>query len=297
MTVDTHVVEPPEKLSAENVQLGSGPPTREELLVYYPSKFTWQQMKTFVNAGDLGLLKRDKKLQKRYQRWAVGIKERYGSMVNYLLSYRLQWGKPDALSKLRSQLDRSSSQSDRANSDRDATPSPTSESQANPVPSKPHLPQIPPDAKGYFTADISAELISIIQNDWPYSVPAFIEHTLIWTVVPILPPDLPPSINSRLHQDGIWGFTGLFPDSPPPSPSLLPTCLPALAEWGVTESKLTRSAKGTEEEERTVKEAGAEVQNFVCQRWVEREWETAWFVNPPASAIPQLNIIWTCVEY
>lgn len=33
------------------VPLRSGPPTREELLRYYPAKFSWTQLKTFVNSG------------------------------------------------------------------------------------------------------------------------------------------------------------------------------------------------------------------------------------------------------
>jgi hypothetical protein len=37
--------------SPHTVQLGEGPPTKEELLVYYPAKFTWKQLKTFVNSG------------------------------------------------------------------------------------------------------------------------------------------------------------------------------------------------------------------------------------------------------
>jgi hypothetical protein len=37
--------------SPHAVQLGEGPPTKEELLVYYPPKFTWKQLKTFVNSG------------------------------------------------------------------------------------------------------------------------------------------------------------------------------------------------------------------------------------------------------
>lgn len=61
------------------VPLGSGPPTREELLAYYPPKFTWHELKTFVNSGDLGLLKRDKSLQTRYNAYMSGIKEKYGS--------------------------------------------------------------------------------------------------------------------------------------------------------------------------------------------------------------------------
>ena len=38
-------------LCPQNVTLGEGPPTKEELLVYYPAKFTWEQLKTFMNSG------------------------------------------------------------------------------------------------------------------------------------------------------------------------------------------------------------------------------------------------------
>ena len=38
-------------LRPEDVPLRAGPPTREELLVHYPAKFTWEQLKTFVNSG------------------------------------------------------------------------------------------------------------------------------------------------------------------------------------------------------------------------------------------------------
>lgn len=83
-------------LSSESVSLRSGPPTREELVVHYPPKFAFHQLKTFINAGsvslltrnahahspdsDLGLLKRDKKLQERYNAWGAGIRQEYGSM-------------------------------------------------------------------------------------------------------------------------------------------------------------------------------------------------------------------------
>lgn len=82
------------------VPLRTGPPTREELIFYYPAKFTWDQLKTFVNSGyilssvertrdtdptislsrDLGLLKRDRVLQKRYNAWSSGIIKEHGSM-------------------------------------------------------------------------------------------------------------------------------------------------------------------------------------------------------------------------
>lgn len=123
-------------------------------------------------------------------------------------------------------------------------------------------------------------------------MPPEIEHTLIWTVLPVLPPlsHLSEKLQARLNQDGLWGFTGLLPSSiashkEPPSPSLLPACLPALSDWGVTEDKLVRSEKGTQEEERIIEEMGKEVHEFIVNRkWKEREWETAWFVNPPVSS-------------
>lgn len=132
----------------------------------------------------------------------------------------------------------------------------------------------------YFTADTPAQYISVIQNDWPYSVPPEVEHTLIWTNILVYPP-IPPLIAARVSQDGLWGFTGLSPSSPPPSPSTLPSCLPALAEWGITLDKMIVSARGTTEEEEMVRCAGAEIHEWVKRRWVEAEWEAAWFVNPP----------------
>ncbi len=110
-------------------------------------------------------------------------------------------------------------------------------------------------------------------------VPPEIEHALIWTCLPVIPPDLPPSIAPRVLQDGLWGFTGS--NLPPPSPSTLHECLPALSDWNVTADKLIRSPQGTPEEDELVRQTSSEIDAFVRRRWVESEWETAWFVNPP----------------
>lgn len=40
-----------EQPQTNDVPLRTGLPTREELLVHYPAKFTWNQLKTFVNSG------------------------------------------------------------------------------------------------------------------------------------------------------------------------------------------------------------------------------------------------------
>ena len=45
----------PAELSPETVPLGTGLPTREELLVHYPADFSWHQMKIFVNSGYVDL--------------------------------------------------------------------------------------------------------------------------------------------------------------------------------------------------------------------------------------------------
>ncbi|KAJ4482328.1 hypothetical protein J3R30DRAFT_2159166 [Lentinula aciculospora] len=235
---------------ASSVTLRTGPPTREELLVHYPAKFTWEQLKTFVNSGDLGLLKRDKKLQERYVVWTAGIKQEYGSIVNYLLNHRLQWGKPDTYSMLPSAF--RDEPDNRTEGSDDISPT-------------------------YFSSNTPDKYVSIIQNDWPYSE---IEHSLVWTKIPIFHPQIiSPAIAPRIEQDGLWGFTGNT--SPPPSPSNLVFCLPALAEWGVTKDTMIVSQKGTEEEEVLVRQAGRHVQEYIQRKWKETEWETAWFVNPP----------------
>jgi hypothetical protein len=189
--------------------------------------------------------------------------------VNYLTGHRLQWGKPDTLSLLPSALDTDTRLKDVS----------ILSSKSNQP-----LPPLPPDAPEYFKADIpvDSEFISIIQNDWPYSVPIEIEHTLIWSRITIFHPDLiPAEIDARIQQDGLCGFTGN--DELPPSPSTLPECLPALVEWGITMENLVRSPKGSPEIEEMVTNAGREIDGFVKRRWVESEWETAWFVNPPVS--------------
>ncbi|KAG5646516.1 hypothetical protein DXG03_003283 [Asterophora parasitica] len=209
-------------------------------------------------------------LQVRYDEWVIGIQAEYGTVVNYLTNHRLQWGKRDNLSLLTSALDADEPISERSPS--------TIRSVDHKIPKV--LPALPDDAPKYFIRDMPPEFLSIIQNDWPYSVPSEVEHTLIWTCIPIFHEELvAKSIFARIDQDGLCGFTGNT--SPPPSPSTLPSCLPALAEWGVTMDKLVRSEKGTEEEEALVRRAGEEVHEFVRKRWDESRWETAWFVNPP----------------
>jgi hypothetical protein len=117
--------------------------------------------------SDLGLLKRDKALQLRYNDWSKEIKKKWGtlgsscphlrssahphaqvirSQENYLLKYRLRWGQPDRLSVLKpygGSIDEIS-----ILDDLDSLPIPTVD---------------------YFRVDSPPHLFSIIVNDWPYS--------------------------------------------------------------------------------------------------------------------------------
>ncbi|KAF7314621.1 hypothetical protein MKEN_00935800 [Mycena kentingensis (nom. inval.)] len=243
------------------VPLGTGPPTRAEMAAYYPPLFTFDQLRAFIASGDLALLKRHKALQERYNLWIAAIQVEYGSTVNYLLNHRLQWGKPDTISLL-------------------GPPFPADLGAVNSP-----LAQLPPTPAGldlappYFSSAAPEEYLSIITNDWPYSVPPDVTHTIVWTRLPIFHPLLvTPDIEARVNQDGLVGFTGGAEDPPLPS---LDECLEALADWGVTKEKMIVSEKGTEAEEAAMRSAGRPVHEFVKTRWPEEEWETAWFVNPP----------------
>lgn len=156
----------------------------------------------------------------------------------------------------------------------------------------------------YFSIKTPSKYISLIQNDWPYSgkspsypysitvltfppfnylVPPEIEHSLIWTKLPIYHPLLVAgSIEARVGQDGLCGFTGV--EGPPEMPEDIASCLGALSEWGVTPETLIRSSPPTAEEVALLQKAATPVHEYVKTVWVEDEWETAWFVNPPVSS-------------
>ena len=51
MEVTSNGLLPTSVLTKDQVPLRTGPPTLQELIVYYPPKFTWEELKTFVNSG------------------------------------------------------------------------------------------------------------------------------------------------------------------------------------------------------------------------------------------------------
>lgn len=122
----------------------------------------------------------------------------------------------------------------------------------------------------------------------PSLVPPGVEHTLVWSRVPIFHPALvPSSIEARIQQNGLCGFTGSN-TSAEQLPSL-ESCLPTLAEWGITIESI-RIPRGSEEDEEMVRNAGKEVSAFVKRRWQENKWETAWFVNPPVRPLLLIHL-------
>ncbi|KZT55875.1 hypothetical protein CALCODRAFT_484410 [Calocera cornea HHB12733] len=75
-----------------------GLPTDAEIAALGPPLFTWEELMDIVDGGDLGLLKRQPALQRRYDEWTKGTKARYGTIETFLLERRLHWSPPPMLS-------------------------------------------------------------------------------------------------------------------------------------------------------------------------------------------------------
>ena len=107
-------------------------------------------------------------------------------VVNYLLNHRLQWGKPDTLSLLTSVLGGQALIA-AENGEQELYPSPE-----------------------YFKADIP-ELISIIQNDWPYSSASNTVNVWNARALPadgtlsqfFLKANTPPAIDAQIQMVGV----------------------------------------------------------------------------------------------
>jgi len=105
---------------------------------------------------------------------------------------------------------------------------------------------------------------------------------VVWTRQPIFHPAIiAAEVAERVERDGLWGFTGSSPSSPPPSPSNVAECLPALVDWNIPPDFYVPRKKSSDEEEELFRRAGKGVSDFIKMQWPERVYETAWFVNPP----------------
>jgi len=89
----------------------------------------------------------------------------------------------------------------------------------------------------------------VIRNDWPYSVPIDVVHSVVWTAVPLIGPG---DLNEEVEQKGMWGFTG----------------------------GAHRRSRQLEDRRGFGGASGDGITAFVKREWPEKEWETAWFMNP-----------------
>ena len=94
-------------------------------------------------------------------------------------------------------------------------------------------------------------------------------HFIIWSRVPaISSANIPLAVQSRVKEEGLWGFTGTEGgEEPIPPPGINP--IPPVSDV----------------EEKFLEDARHEFHVFVKRRWPEDEWECAWFVNPPVSLL------------
>ncbi|KAH7101187.1 hypothetical protein BKA62DRAFT_189314 [Auriculariales sp. MPI-PUGE-AT-0066] len=71
--------------------LQSQVPSRDEIARLYPPRWSFLELKLFIDSGDLGLLKRDPALQQRYDAWLDLVRVAHGTVSAYLVNIRLGW--------------------------------------------------------------------------------------------------------------------------------------------------------------------------------------------------------------
>lgn len=89
----------------------------------------------------------------------------------------------------------------------------------------------------------------------PYgdTVPEGVSHYVVWSRLPLVHTDIiPPEVWDRVQFDGLWGFVG-------------------------SETRLKNDGPDAP----LLKAAAKEIDTFIRNLWVESEWESAWFMNPP----------------
>lgn len=67
-------------------------PSRDEIARLYPPRWSFLELKQFINSGDLGLLKRHPDLQVRCDAWYDLVRAEHGTLAAYLVNIRLGWG-------------------------------------------------------------------------------------------------------------------------------------------------------------------------------------------------------------
>ncbi|KAH7104518.1 hypothetical protein BKA62DRAFT_463898 [Auriculariales sp. MPI-PUGE-AT-0066] len=129
----------------------------------------------------------------------------------------------------------------------------------------------PPPPSGFFALDNPPDTWQFMKNSWPYCIPHEVQHTLVWTRLPILNPNkVQESMRGTIVECGMWGFAGGAEAE-----------LPARGEDTERGSTFIGTGEQAKAVRAAVAVAGADVQAFVQKHWPEDAWEVAWFVNPP----------------
>ncbi|WWC86570.1 uncharacterized protein L201_001447 [Kwoniella dendrophila CBS 6074] len=273
----------------------TGLPTQEELDAY-PKMFTWGELKGIIVSGRLEGLMRNKEMQARYNIWTKGIKAKYGSTENYLRKGRLPFPQSDSEPTFDNTTTTSSSST----------------------------------IHEYLTYDPEGGLdqskYAVLVNDWPYNIPHGVRHYCVWSKVPIAHKSLvnnDPIIWAKIEEEGLGGFTGVYPNPAPIKPDSDPSCVSSIPRsggngsngtstskpmihpqgWGATELNefgednwLSVDLKFGGEEFRQwsgkkyLSKGGEQVQTMVENLWDPRGFECLWFVNPPRlQSVPGLS--------
>jgi hypothetical protein len=240
---------------------------------------TWDRIQVVVAQDDLDHLVRHSACEDRYIAWGKEIRAHYGGLESYVKQVRLDW-KDD---------------------DDELAPPPNGMNGSGVEDINKDSDEI--DPRSYFSDVVANDpnLVKTIPNDWPYAMPAECGHSVVWCKRPILDKVLFADKNTpfpkgpireaafaAINHDGIRGTSGSdkrIPGIGFKTIDYLKGC-PEVMEWIREQSRLDKSA-GTEDEEvakmaeKAHAWAGRFIDKFVKKNWPEKNWETAYFCNPP----------------
>ncbi|CAO1627236.1 unnamed protein product [Parajaminaea phylloscopi] len=226
---------------------------------------TWHDICRIAAVGDLADYYRHEVCEQQYKTWRGPIRERYGSIEEYIRQVRLQWGSEAGASV----------------------------GEHSPLPGQ-SAPRPQTHGHEYFRPEWGPDRVKCIPNDWPYGIPVECGHFVVWSKSPMLhpllfqtpdtpfEPDQRTAIYQAVVQDGVRGLTGGHAHTPPVVG--LKTIELLREETGVSDDDIGVAAA------RAHAWAGRYVNAYVEARWPPEEWETAWFCNPPhLRTVPDLD--------
>jgi len=236
---------------------------------------TWEHIQRVVAQDDLDHLVRHPECENRYLAWGEGIRAHYGGLENYIREIRLGWkGDDNELAPPPDGMNGSGIEN--VNEDPEEV-----------------------DPKTFFSDLVANDpnLVRTVPNDWPYAMPAECGHSVVWCKRPILDKilfadkDTPfpkgpirEAVFAAINHDGIRGLSGSERQIPPlgfKTRDFLNGC-PEVVTWmksdGRADNMQDEVAKLAAQAQMW---AGRFIDKFVKKHWPEKEWETAYFCNPP----------------